>query len=158
MRWSACTDESGRTVSSAPVGSAPPMRHEVRRSWSNARAGAVLGPCGATVGTGVDGAALLLHDRARVVVGTGEEIEAVVVVVGIGERLAGALGRPLVVPQRAEPLLGAAPVGVGHHQVGAATEGGRQLGVVHGRQLLHELVAVDQSRGRGVDDAVAVTR
>ena len=86
-------------MSSAPVGSAPPTRHDGAQVAVEGPGGAVLGPGGAAVGGGVDGAAVLLDDRAGVVVGAGEQVEAEVVAVGVGQRLPGALGRALVVAQ-----------------------------------------------------------
>ena len=72
------------SVSSAPAGIAPPTRHEVRRSSSNAW---VARSSGRAVPPSAEASTVppcLLHDRAGVVGRAGEQVEAVVVAVGSG--------------------------------------------------------------------------
>ena len=90
---------------------------------------AVLGAGDAAVAGRVDGAAVLFDDGARVVAGTREHVEPEVEPGRVGEGLAGAFRRALVVADGREPVLGAPAVGVGDDQVGVTPQRRCELGV-----------------------------
>ena len=162
------TGETGELREGDMVGADRPIRMDgetgADRVGADAPRGPVVtvervrGPVGGhdVVGRAHLRAALLDH-RARRIGRSGERLQPKVVVVA-GRALSRALGVPALVADPREVVLAPAAVRIGQHQVGIRAQRLRERAVVECRRLEDELVPVEQTRGRGIDDAVAVAR
>jgi hypothetical protein len=109
-------------------------------------------------GGGVRRSSVLLDDGAVGVGRAREHVERHGAGGGVGVGLAGTQCGAGGVLDRLEEVLGPPPVRVGEHEVRTVAQRLPELGRLEGGELEHELVAVEQPRGGGVDDALAVTR